>query len=526
MTKIILNDVGNLNDSTTAKNVINANFAVIETASDNTFSRDGTSPNQIEASIDMNSNRILNLPDALNGSEPITLNQASILGNGGTIGSFPSGGTTGQPLVKNSNANYDVKWDTITGTGSTVKATSPTIVTPVISTITNTGTLTLPTSTDTLVGKATTDVFTNKTFDTAGAGNAFSINSLAATANTGTGAVVRATSPALVTPALGTPASGVATNLTGTASGLTAGTVTTNANLTGPITSTGNATAVAAQTGTGSTFVMNTSPTLVTPALGTPTSGTLTSCTGLPISTGVSGLAAGVATFLGTPSSANLITAVTDETGTGSLVFATSPTLVTPALGTPASGVATNLTGTAAGLTAGTVTTNANLTGVITSAGNATSIASQTGTGTKFVVDTTPTLVTPVLGVATGTSLAATGAITSSGTAGIGYATGAGGTVTQATSRATAVTINKLSGAITMFTAAGSATPAAFTVNNSTVSATDTVTVCIKSGQVNFYTVQCSAVTNGTFQIAFWTTGGTTSDTPVINFNVIKGVAA
>ena len=56
--------------------------------------------------------------------------------------------------------------------------------------------------------------------------------------------------------------------LSGTASGLTAGNVTTNANLTGPITSVGNATSVAAQTGTGSTFVMNTSPTLITPILG------------------------------------------------------------------------------------------------------------------------------------------------------------------------------------------------------------------------------------------------------------------
>jgi hypothetical protein len=62
------------------------------------------------------------------------------------------------------------------------------------------------------------------------------------------------------------------------------------------------------------------------------------------ISTGVTGLGSGVATFLGTPSSANLIAAVTDETGTGALVFATSPTLVTPALGTPASGNLTNTT--------------------------------------------------------------------------------------------------------------------------------------------------------------------------------------
>lgn len=83
----------------------------------------------------------------------------------------------------------------------------------------------------------------------------------------------------------------------------------------------------------------------------------------------------------------------------------TSPTFTGPALGTPASGVATNLTGTAASLTAGNVTTNANLTGPITSSGNATSIASQTGTGSKVVVDTTPTLVTPILGVATATSV-------------------------------------------------------------------------------------------------------------------------
>jgi hypothetical protein len=62
------------------------------------------------------------------------------------------------------------------------------------------------------------------------------------------------------------------------------------------------------------------------------------------VSTGVSGLGTGVATFLATPSSSNLISAVTDETGTGSLVFATSPTLVTPVLGTPTSGNLQNCT--------------------------------------------------------------------------------------------------------------------------------------------------------------------------------------
>ena len=65
-------------------------------------------------------------------------------------------------------------------------------------------------------------------------------------------------------------------------------------------------------------------------ALGTPASATLTNATGLPISTGVSGLGSNVATFLGTPSSSNLASAVTDETGSGSLVFGTSPTVNNP----------------------------------------------------------------------------------------------------------------------------------------------------------------------------------------------------
>jgi hypothetical protein len=76
-----------------------------------------------------------------------------------------------------------------------------------------------------------------------------------------------------------------------------------------------------------------TNSTLVNPALGTPASGTLTNCTGLPVGSGISGFGANVATFLATPSSANLRGALTDETGTGAAVFSTTPTLVTPILG-------------------------------------------------------------------------------------------------------------------------------------------------------------------------------------------------
>jgi hypothetical protein len=126
----------------------------------------------------------------------------------------------------------------------------------------------------------------------------------------------------------------------------------------------------------------------------------------------------------------------------------------------------------------------------------------------------------------TGAVRTAAALLSSSATGGIGYATGAGGTVTQATSRTTGVTLNKVSGAITMFTAAGSATPASFTVTNSTVAATDTVILNIKSGATNTYFYFVTAVAAGSFVVTFWTTGGTASDTPVINFNVIKGVSA
>ena len=132
-------------------------------------------------------------------------------------------------------------------------------------------------------------------------------------------------------------------------------TPSTISNLSGVITSVGLVTSIASQTGTGSKFVVDTSPVLVTPNIGTPSAGDLTNCT--------------------------------------------FPTLNQ------------NTTGTAAN-----VTTNANLTGPITSVGNATSIASQTGSGTKIVCDTSPTLVTPNIGVATGTSLVLSGDLTVNGT--------------------------------------------------------------------------------------------------------------
>ena len=148
-------------------------------------------------------------------------------------------------------------------------------------------------------------------------------------------------------------------------------------------------TGVTTSTGSGS-VVLSTSPTLTTPILGTPQSGTLSSCTGLPISTGVSGLGTGVATFLATPSSANLASAVTDETGTGALVFANTPTLVTPNIGA-ATGTSVNLSG------AGTFGGNLTVSGTGTStfgttntvslgAGSITATNSTAGAGPTFLI--------------------------------------------------------------------------------------------------------------------------------------------
>jgi hypothetical protein len=117
-----------------------------------------------------------------------------------------------------------------------------------------------------------------------------------------------------------------------------------------------------------------TNPTLTTPILGTPQSGTLTNCTGLPVATGVSGLGSGIASFLAAPSSANLKSAVTDETGSGALVFGTSPTIATPTLTSP--------------------TMSAPVLGTVTS-GN---ISTCTSTG---MVLTAPVLGTPASGVLT-----------------------------------------------------------------------------------------------------------------------------
>lgn len=135
-----------------------------------------------------------------------------------------------------------------------------------------------------------------------------------------------------------------------------------------------------------------------------------------------------------------------------------------------------------------------------------------------------------------GTTSTLTGAVTAassvkstSPTAGIGYGTGAGGTVTQATSKTTGVTLSKVVGQITMNNAAlAAAAEATFTVTNTAVAATDVVVACHGSaGTSGAYLVGVSNITAGTFDITVSNvSGGSLSEAIVINFAVIKGVSA
>ena len=217
--------------------------------------------------------------------------------------------------------------------------------------------------------------------------------------------------------------------------------------------------------------------------------------------------------------SAQLAGVMSDETGTDKLVFNTSPTLVTPLLGTPTSGVLTNCTGTASGLTAGTVTTNANLTGPITSSGNATSIASQTGTGTKFVVDTSPTLVTPVLGVATATSInkvAVTAPATSATlTVADGKTLTASNTVTLVGTDGVSINLSNAKLERVQFSIDGGGSAV-------TTGQKGTYPVCVYAGTITAYTI---TVDTGTCTAKFWKKAtGTAIPTVSDNINT-SGVA-
>jgi hypothetical protein len=154
--------------------------------------------------------------------------------------------------------------------------------------------------------------------------------------------------------------------------------------------------------------------------------------------------------------------------------------------------------------------------------------AANTFTGVQTM--TSPSLTTPAIGAATGTSLAVTGAITSSGGtgSGVGYATGAGGTTTQATSKSTSVTLSKLCGTITMNGAALAAdTTVSFTLTNTFVAATDFVAVQHASaGTLGAYNFAVAPASGSVVISVRNINTASLSEAIVLRFVVIKAVTA
>ena len=208
-----------------------------------------------------------------------------------------------------------------------------------------------------------------------------------------------------------------------------------------------------------------TSPAFVTPALGTPTSGNLSNCTSTSMVL--------TTPILGTPTSGNL-----------SNCTSTSMVLTTPILGTPTSGNLSNCTSTSMVLT------------------------------------------TPVLGAATGTSLSVTGNIVISSTGKHGYATGSGGTVAQATSKATGVTLNKSTGQITLDAALLAAdTTVSFTLTNTVIEANDILILNhISAGTAGSYLLNAQSAAGSASINVRNVTAGSLSEAIVIAFAVIKAV--
>jgi hypothetical protein len=214
---------------------------------------------------------------------------------------------------------------------------------------------------------------------------------------------------------------------------------------------------------------------------------------------------------------------LTDYTGngTGTLVRSTSPVLVTPALGTPSSGIVTNCTGSPA-----LVITNCT--------GSPTLTAPLLGTPASGVITNctgSPTLdITSCTGSPTLTALTATVNIRISGNGSLGYSTGSGGAVTQLTSKTTGVTLNKSNGKITMeaTTAIGIAASVVFTLTNSFIAVTDAVIANIATGgTANAYTIDVLTVAAGSVGLRVTNiTAGILSEAVVVSFAIIKAVAA
>lgn len=609
MTKIVLQDLASLTNETAALAAINSNTAVIETASDNFLSRDGTTPNQMGADFDMNGNNILNLPEPAGPTEPLRLQDLSSFLGTGTI-------TTGiaKPVPSVSTDNAIVRWDgavaaQVQNSGVTISDTA------VLggAKVTSTGTSALRT-----LETRFTDILDVKDFGAVGDG---STNDTAAVTSANTAAV-----PIFV------PKGTYATTLAGT-------------DLDGPYWGYGQIRTGATNT-RGSYFASVKSNSAYTPtnedSVDTAFNGTFTKCL-FPVEYRISG-----ATTLTQPTSGYVYSpwaypyytvfdnssghnnGTADNTGrTAACAFRTNlkHTGQGDAVAYNASvfvnstkGGSTNFLANPAGvcfngdmtagqdgvyLNAGEVLLQDNSKDVagigwvvnlnrsvatgaksawwagvrVQSIGSADVNAAYSASGkydagldfSNITTDATKAAIAlkaddriyfdttssngffattfnnhyltysssltafncvvnnnSSLQIYSNQVIAPVSLRSSSASGGLGYFTGAGSSVTQITSKSTAVTLNNVVGRITMNNAAlGAGGVVSFTVNNNTVAATDLIICHIQSGAAddNTYRIEPHSPGSGTFVIKVTnTSGGSLSEAIVLNYAVIKGV--
>lgn len=168
--------------------------------------------------------------------------------------------------------------------------------------------------------------------------------------------------------------------------------------------------------------------------------------------------------------------------------------------------------------------------GQTTTGGASQVVITDTASATRYITLTGSNGGNPAIGASAGTVALTSGAISTSASNGLGYGTGAGGTVTQATNKSTAVTLNKPCGQITMNNAALAAgTSVTFQLNNSILAITD-ILVANHSGSggtTNAYAVDVLTVSTGLAYIRVTNiTGGSLSEALVINFSVLKSVTS